>query len=101
MENILEQNRKTIGELCSRHHVKNLYAFGSVLTNKFGEKSDVDFVVAFENMKLEDYADNYYDLKFALEDLFKRDVDLLEQQAMTNPYFNKKVEAQKQLIYGR
>lgn len=101
MQALLEQNKETISDLCTRHHVRKLYAFGSVVTDKFSSESDIDMVVDFDKAKLEDYVDNYYDLKFALEDLFKRHVDLLEQQAMTNPYFNKKVDAQKQLIYGR
>ena len=48
----------------------------------------------------DDYADNYFDLKFSLENIFKRSVDLLEEKAIKNPYFKKVVEEKKQLIYG-
>jgi predicted nucleotidyltransferase len=47
-----------------------------------------------------DYADNYFDLKFSLEDTFKRSVDLLEEKAIKNPYFKKALDKNKQLIYG-
>jgi len=47
-----------------------------------------------------DYADNYFDLKFALEDALKRSVDLLEEKAIKNQYFKKAVEKDRQLIYG-
>ena len=80
--------------------MKSLYAFGSVLTDRFNDRSDVDLIVNFHDIKLLDYADNYFDLKFSLEDIFKRPVDLLEEKAIRNPYFKKSVEQTKQLIYG-
>ena len=41
-------------------------------------------VVDFDKVTLEDYADNYFDLKFSLEDIFGREVDLLEDKAIRN-----------------
>jgi hypothetical protein len=46
-----------------------------------------------------DYADNYFDLKFSLEDTFKRPVDLLEEKAIINPYFKRAIDKNMQLIY--
>lgn len=86
--------------LCRQHRVKTLYAFGSVLTGKFGKDSDVDLIVKFDDMPVERYADNYFDFKFSLQDIFDRPVDLLEEQALKNPYFIKELNATKQLIYG-
>jgi predicted nucleotidyltransferase len=86
--------------LCRQHKVKTLYAFGSVLTEKFGSDSDVDLLVKFHDMPVEDYADNYFDFKFSLQGIFKRSVDLLEEQAVRNPYFAQNINQQKQLIYG-
>ena len=97
---LLEQNRKAIHELCKQHKVKELYAFGSVLTPRFSAGSDVDMLVVFEPIDLKSYADNYYSLKFSLEKLFKKSVDLLEHQAIKNPYFKKSLDKQRQLIYG-
>ncbi len=82
------------------HNVKTLYAFGSVLTEKFNESSDVDLIVDFKKVDLLKYADNYFDLKFSLEDTLKRPVDLLEEKAIKNPYFKRAVEQQRKLIYG-
>ena len=98
--NVISQNIKNINALCKSHKVKSLYAFGSVLTDKFNDNSDIDLIVNFNDVKLLDYADNYFDLKFSLEDTFKRPVDLLEEKAIKNPYFKKAVEQTKQLIYG-
>jgi hypothetical protein len=80
--------------------VKSLYAFGSVLTDKFNDKSDIDLIVNFSDVQLLDYADNYFDLKFSLEDTFKRSVDLLEEKAIKNPYLKRAIEKNMQLIYG-
>ena len=96
----LEKHITQIKDLCSKHKVKTLYAFGTVLNNRFATKSDIDFIVEFEKIDTRYYADNYYDLKFSLEDLFNRPVDLLEEKAITNPYFLHSVNQQRQLLYG-
>ena len=46
------------------------------------------------------YKVNYFDLKYSLQDLFGREVDLVEEQTIRNPYFRKSVDSTKQLIYG-
>lgn len=74
--------------------------FPSVLIDKFNDSSDIDFIVDFAPVDLAQYADNYYDLKFSLESIFDKPVDLLEEQAIKNPYFRKVVDNQRQLIYG-
>ncbi len=92
---------KEISSLCKKHGVKSLYAFGSVLSGNYDEDSDIDFVVEFENIKLEDYADNYFDFKFSLQGILKRPIDLLEEKAIRNPFFRQVVDQQKQLVYGQ
>ena len=46
------------------------------------------------------YKVNYFDFKYSLQDLFGREVDLVEEQTIRNPYFRKSVDSTKQLIYG-
>jgi len=87
-------------KLCQQYRVKTLYAFGSVLTERFGTNSDVDLIVEFNDIPIEEYADNYFDFKFSLQDIFNRQVDLLEEQAIRNPYLRKNIDRKKQLIYG-
>jgi len=99
--NLIESHLKDILNLCKVHKVKSLYAFGSVLTDKFNSKSDIDLIVDFQQVDVLDYGDNYYDLKFSLENIFKRNVDLLEERAIKNPYFRKAINQKKQLIYGQ
>ena len=96
----LQEHTSDIDRLCKSHNVRTLYAFGSVLSDRFTDESDIDLIVDFEHVSLEDYADNYFDLKFSLEDTLKRKIDLLEEQAIKNPYFLQHVNQQKQLVYG-
>ena len=97
---LTDQNIKLIQELCIKHKVARLFVFGSVLTEKFNNDSDIDFLVDFKKIDLSDYADNYFNLKSSLEDLFDRNVDLLELKALKNPYLIKSIDNTKQLIYG-
>ncbi|TLV03456.1 nucleotidyltransferase family protein [Dyadobacter luticola] len=97
----LEKYKASIAKLCKTHRVRSLYAFGSVLSDKFDEKSDIDLVVDFTSMEVEDYADNYFDFKFSLQEIFNRPVDLLEEKAIKNPYFLQTLKQQKQLVYGQ
>ena len=98
--NLLEKYRNDIQQLCIKYNVDQLYAFGSVLTDQFKESSDIDLIVNFDKINIDDYANNYYNLKFSLEDVFKRPVDLLEEKALKNPYFKRSLEKQRQLVYG-
>lgn len=96
----LESYIPEIFALCKHHKVKKLYVFGSVLTESFNPESDIDLIVEFNKIDEREYADNYYDLKFSLQDVLKRPVDLLEEQAIKNPYFREIVDKQKQVVYG-
>lgn len=98
--NIVEKNIDIINDLCKRHKVRQMFIFGSVLTKRFKKNSDIDFIVDFQGVDLYDYADNYFDLKNSLEHLFKREVDLLEDKAIKNPFLRQSIDSSKRLIYG-
>jgi len=96
---IIEENIDKIRTLCSRYKVDRLFVFGNVLTSEFDKSSDIDFLVNFKDVDLYDYADNYFELKYSLEKLFKRQIDLLEDKTIQNPYLRKSIDSSKQLIY--
>lgn len=98
--NTLSAHKNEINALCANHKVRSLYAFGSVLTPQFNTQSDIDLLVDFNDVDVNDYADNYFDFKFALQKIFNRPVDLLEAQAIKNPYFKQVVNQTKELVYG-
>ena len=97
----LDKYKNEIDKLCFQNKVKTLYVFGSVLTNHFTVKSDIDLVVDIDSIDPFDYADSYFNLKFALQDLFKRKIDLLENKAIKNPYIRENIDKSKSLIYAR
>ncbi len=97
---LVESNIDAIKALCKSHYVNRLFIFGSVLTNRFKRNSDIDLIVDFQGVDLYNYADNYFDLKDSLERLFNREVDLLEDKAIQNPYLRQSIDSSKQLIYG-
>ena len=69
---ILRQNEDV---LTKRFGVKRIGLFGSFARGDATEKSDIDILVEFERGKKT--FDNYMELKFYLEELFERDVDLV------------------------
>jgi uncharacterized protein len=97
---IIEKNMDKIRALCYKHRVAKLFVFGSVLTDNFNKSSDIDLIVDFSEIDLYDYADNYFDLKSSLEKLLNRQVDLLEDKAIKNPYLRQSIDSSKHMIYG-
>ncbi len=61
--------------LLSSYHVTRLALFGSHALGTARQDSDIDILVDFEEGQ--DTLDNYMDLKFELEDIFQRSVDLV------------------------
>ncbi len=97
---LIENNLQRIMTLCKKHKVNQLFVFGSILTNRFTDESDVDMVVNFNQIDLVDYASNYFELKESLESLLGREVDLLEEKAIRNPILQRNINNTKQLVYG-
>ncbi len=110
MQPVLEKNINAVIELCKSHHVKKLYAFGSVISGDFTEDSDVDLLYEmdysgfdFDNLKDMPYDPFlvFCDLKERLENVFTKKVDLIPNQDFKNPYFVKEMEKTKTLLYAQ
>ena len=95
----LDSYIKEINMLCDNHKVKQLFAFGSVLSSEFTKDSDVDLVVDFNTSDPIEYAENYFALKFALQELLNRQIDLLEQKALKNKYLLESINSTKKVLY--
>ena len=96
----IEEVKKEIIEKLKPLNPEKIILFGSYAYGTPDANSDIDLIVEFANVNLEDYADNYFDLKFSLEEILKRPIDLLEEKAIKNPYFKQAVNQQRQLVYG-
>jgi predicted nucleotidyltransferase len=96
---LIENNREAINELCRRHGVRRLEAFGSILREDFDAgRSDVDILVEFDPSVAASFT-NFLDLKEALEALFGRSVDLIELRAVRNRRLRYYIEQSKFPIY--
>lgn len=100
MNKILQDKLNELIGVCKAHHVKELFAFGSVCTEKFSDSSDIDLLVSFNSLEFGDYADNYFSLADKLEFLFNRKVDLITVNSLSNPYFIKTLEKTKTELYA-
>ena len=86
MKNLIEKNIQKIAALCKKHKVSQLFVFGSILTGRFNDGSDIDLIVTFNKTEIGDYFNNYF--------------DFLEEQTIKNPYLKKNLDATKMLIYN-
>lgn len=100
MNKIVLDQMEELKRLCNIYNVKSMYVFGSVCTNNFNDASDIDILISFDNLSIEKYTDNYFELHYKLQDLFGRKIDLLTDKSLSNPYFIKALEQTKQLIYA-
>jgi hypothetical protein len=98
--NLIEQHIDAISEICKKHQVKELYAFGSVLDeNRFRPDSDVDLMVEFNNMSYDFYAENYNEFENSLTSLLNREVDLMSPKFLRNRIFIKRLNETKKKIF--
>jgi uncharacterized protein len=100
MNKIIEGKERAIKDLCIQYDVKSLYLFGSVSKGKFKKSSDIDVLVSFKDISIERYTDNYFELHYRLEELFKRKIDLVTANSLANPFFIKSIEETKILLYA-
>ena len=98
---LITDNLEQIYALCRKYGVKTLCVFGSILTSRFNENSDVDFSATFypEDDPLI-AGENFLNLYIDLEDLMGRRIDLVNEANLRNKYFIEELEETKQLIYG-
>ncbi len=84
-----------------KYKVKPLYVFGSILTPRFNENSDVDFSATFHQEDDTLLADeNRIQFYIGLQELIGRQIDLVDEDYIRNPYFIEELNETKQLVYG-
>ena len=97
---LIQSRLDDLKRACRAHHVRRLELFGSAATDDFNSASDLDFLVEFEPLEPVAHAQAYFDLLFAIEDMFGRKVDLVEVKAVSNPYFLGAIEPQRTVLYA-
>lgn len=101
MNRLIEEKRQQLELVCRRHHVARIELFGSATGPGFDPaRSDLDFLVTFQELGADQYADAYFGLLEDLQALFQRPVDLVVASAIQNPYFRQAVDSTRTVIYA-
>ncbi len=96
MEKVVEQHLPQIKELMLQYGVVTAYLFGSAAKGTMNENSDVDFIIKFpDDMHYTIYSDNYFALAEALENLLKKNVELVTEKTLKNPYLLQNINRHK------
>jgi predicted nucleotidyltransferase len=97
----IEKIKPEIERVCQSLPVKRLGLFGSVLNQNFSQGSDVDVLVIFDSDENVDLFDKYFELKEQLEQIFKREVDLIVDKNFKNPVLRESIDRTRTVIYER
>jgi predicted nucleotidyltransferase len=98
----IAHQRAALAALCRRFGVARLEVFGSAArgTDFDPGRSDVDFLVTFEPASELPPLERFFGLAGALEKLFGRPVDLVEECAVRNPYVRAAINRAREVVYG-
>jgi len=96
---IIEEHKLVIAKICADLRVKRLDVVGSAARDDFqSEISDIDFLVEFEGV--DRLFDRYFELKILLQQQLGRQVDVIQDSAVRNPYIRRSLDQDRVRIYG-
>jgi uncharacterized protein len=90
---------KQIEDFCRRWKIKEFALFGSVLREDFHPDSDIDVLVSFEPDGGITF-DNRVEMLDELAEIFGRQVDLVEKDAIRNPFRRHDILTTKEVVYA-
>lgn len=100
MQQIIENKKEELARLCKSLKIQRMNVFGSVVTGQFKEDSDIDLLISFsDNLSIEEYTENYFTLHYKLREIFNREIDIITERTLSNPYFIESINETKELIY--
>jgi len=98
---IFQAKLPLVAKLFKEHKVKSAYAFGSLVSGKFDNESDIDLLINFEEgLEPLEKGEMWWNLHDTLRDIFNRKIDLVIENSLKNPYFIEEINEKKQLIYA-
>ena len=100
MYSVIKNNLYDVRQICKKYGVIKLELFGSAAKDSISEFSDLDFLIQLEQRPPGEYADAYFAVKDALEDLLKKPNDLVELKTIRNPYFLQAIEKERIVLYA-
>ena len=97
----IEKVKPEVERICRSLPVKRLGLFGSALSQNFSQSSDIDILVIFDSGEDVDLFDKYFELKEQLEEVFKREGDLVVDKKFRNPVLREAIDRTRVVIYER
>ena len=95
----IEIPMEKIRAFCEKWKVVEFSLFGSVLRDDFRSDSDIDVLLSFEENSTWGLYD-LVDMKDELQSIFGRKVDLVEKEAIRNPYRLRSMLAAQEVLYA-
>ena len=100
MNKEVENKLSILIPLFKEHKVARAFLFGSSLSEKFNQNSDVDFLISFKaGLSPLENGELWWNLYDKLRLLFNREIDLVNESSIKNPYFKEEINKTKKLIY--
>ena len=102
MHTAIAEKKDELAELCRRHGVVRLEIFGSAArgTDFDPLTSDADFLVEFRDVNGRTPLSQYFNFADALRETLGRNVDLVESDAIQNPYLRVSIDQSRKLVYA-
>ena len=96
MDSNVKNNLSSIQKLLTTYKVERAYLFGSAAKNTMQPNSDIDILIHFSSKLNEiEYGNNYVELMYALQSLLNKEVDLVAEETVTNPYLLQSINKDK------
>ena len=102
MHAAIAEKKEELAELCRQYDVVRLEVFGSAARGADfdPEVSDVDLLVEFRPDEGRASLRQYFDFAEALRHALGRSVDLVESDAIRNPYLRAAIDRSRELVYA-
>lgn len=103
MNSLISNHIIQLKQIFKENKIERAYVFGSILNKaQFNDQSDIDILVQFqEDLEPLEQGNLWWSLYDKLKALFQREVDVLTEKSLQNPYLIKEIDNTKQLIYKR
>jgi predicted nucleotidyltransferase len=102
MNNLITSNIDKLKILFDQNKIQRAFVFGSAVAGDFNEKSDLDFLVRFQSdLDPLEKGELWWNLHDKLREFFNREIDIVTENSLKNPYFIKELDETKKLIYEK
>lgn len=90
-----------VAQLFKDEGIRSAYVFGSAVTERFNDRSDIDLLISFyDDVEPLEKGNICWNLHDRLREIFNREVDILIDGTLKNPYFIEEINEKKELIYA-